>query len=86
MPDMSGLRGTNEGTAGEMFDFGCSLTSSWSRWVFSVVLMRRWVDIVIELKYIVVNGVLRVKHISRSPYWRSNRRARTSLHRPRGCK
>jgi hypothetical protein len=52
MPDMSGLGGTNEGTAGEMFDFGCNLTSSWSRWVFSVVLMRRWEAIVIELMWL----------------------------------
>jgi hypothetical protein len=35
-----------------MFDFVSSLTSSWSRWVFSVVLMRRWVAIVIELMWL----------------------------------
>jgi hypothetical protein len=40
---MGGFGGTNEGTAGEMFDFGSNLTSSWSRWVFSVVLILRWV-------------------------------------------
>ena len=41
LPDMAGFGETNEGTAGVMFDLGSSLTSSWSRWVFSVVLIRR---------------------------------------------
>lgn len=40
LPHMGVFGETNEGTAGVMFDLGSSLTSSWSRWVFSVVLIR----------------------------------------------
>lgn len=47
---MVGFGETDEGTAGVIFDLGSSLTSSWSRWVFSVVLIRLWVAIVVEVE------------------------------------
>lgn len=40
---------TYEGTAGAMLDLGPDLVSSWSRCVFSDVLMRRWVAMFVNV-------------------------------------